>query len=334
MIKQLTDYYTPNHLLFRESQIEEIEKCIKNFIKFKVGANKILVGASGTGKTATIKHLMNKNDNCIYISASDEKTSNRILRQICPKKIKTIDKVIKNLKQELTDNPKVLIIDEINKVNRIHELFDDLNTIYRETQVPIILITNRRDLIEKMPDDAKKTLFFSRVEFFPYDAIQLKEIVKDRLNLIPEDLVKSIPEGFLEYICARANQEGGSARIALDMTMRSIMEQNFTYEFIDKFLLEKQKSDFETWYKNLTNLEKKFTNAIVNLQTDETTITPSEIQKYLDGRSPSQISNLITQFEDYGIISTHYLNRGKSGGRLRVIEMTPEIHSKLLGVIA
>lgn len=329
MLKQLTDYYQPDALIHREKQIEEIEKVFDNFQKFGVGTNKLIIGSSGTGKTATIKYLMNKRNSCIYLSAHQEKTSNRILRQFCPKNILTIDKVLKYIIEHLKQNPKILIIDEINKVNRIYELFDDLNSIYRETQIPIILITNRRDLIDKMPDDAKKTLFFTRVEFNPYDSNQMYDILKNRLDRL-ENNIGNLPEELLKYICAKSVQEGGSARIALDIALRCIMEQSFTYEFVDKFILEKQKSDFESYINNLRPLEKQFLESIIDIYSKDMQINPSIIQKYLPGKVPQQISQLITKFEQDFIISTKYINKGKSGGRLRTIEIAPEIFSKLI----
>lgn len=317
----LAKFYEPNVLLHRDEQIREIENVFEKFKEFGVGTNKILIGSSGTGKTAVIQSISKKRDNCIYISAADEKTSCRILRKACPKDAKTINKVIEFLKTELKDNKKILIIDEINKVNRIWELFDDLNTIYRETQTPIILITNRRDLIDKMPDDAKNTLFFSRVEFLPYNAIQLKDIVKDRLRIMPKELTRDIEEGVIEFVCAKAVQESGSARVALDIMRQCLLEQTFNQDYINNFVLKKQEADFEIYYRNLTGLEKLFIDTVVNYSLDnpEKTITPALVSQNLVNKAPSVISNMITKFQNDGILVARY-DKGK-----RIIEINQEI---------
>ena len=73
----------------------------------------------------------------------------------------------------LKKTPKVLIIDEVNNLKddrEVFQLFGHLNTIYRETRVPIIVITNNRNIRNMMPDDARKTLLFEIIEFPAYKA--------------------------------------------------------------------------------------------------------------------------------------------------------------------
>ena len=56
----LSPHYVPKHLLFRERQINEIEKSLTPSLRGERGRNVFIYGKTGTGKTSCIKHVVDK----------------------------------------------------------------------------------------------------------------------------------------------------------------------------------------------------------------------------------------------------------------------------------
>ena len=230
----------------------------------------------------------------------------------------------------------MLIFDEVQKIKDINNFFDYLNFIYRQTGVPIIIISNKRTIIDDMPIDAKKTLIFEKINFPSYNALELQDIVKDRLKMMKDEpILKRIPEGFVEYVCSKEAKEG-SARTTLLIIMRCILSNNFSEEFINKINKDQEKEDWTEFINSLTKLEKTFLNALIEIYIKDLKkpITASQIRENM-GIIPQRISQLITTFEkDYGIIKTEYQNLGRGKGRYRIIDfVSQEIFVKLEGLV-
>ena len=54
----LSPHYVPETLLFRGKQIEDIERAIAPSLKGERGRNLFIYGATGTGKTSCMKHVI------------------------------------------------------------------------------------------------------------------------------------------------------------------------------------------------------------------------------------------------------------------------------------
>ena len=56
----LSPYYVPEHLLFREKQIGDIEKALTPSLRGERGRNVFIYGRQGTGKTSCMKNVLEK----------------------------------------------------------------------------------------------------------------------------------------------------------------------------------------------------------------------------------------------------------------------------------
>jgi len=246
--------------------------------------------------------------------------------------------LLNNFIESLINRPKILIFDEVNKVYNLVDFFNTLNTIYRATNVPIILISNKINLLDSMPEDARLTLFFQRMVFKPYSPQELKSIGTQRLKLLPFN--PEFPEDSLAYICAKC-ADSGSARQLLYLIQMCLSQKNYSYEFIDTIEKEIKRQDWEQWANSLKDFEKKFLNSILNLHFHEIEnnngngeIKVAQIQKELPDLSPQRISQLITSFREYGLLDTRYINQGKKGGRYRLVSFSNnEVAAKLSNIL-
>lgn len=327
MIIELSDDYLPKEILHRDKQIKEIKQIFKNFREFEMGTNLALFGVTGSGKTTIIKKIMKEEDNAIYVSCSEAHTTYKAIKKIFNLNISTQEELLKKTIEKLIKEPKILIFDEIDKVKNFFQLLNDLNTIYRKTMIPIIIITPKRNIIKQMPIDARKTLFFEKITLPAYNAKELKSILKSRLKSIDQK-IKDLDEGAVNYISAIAAQHG-SARVLMNITLRCIQKNNFTQRFIENIFKEMMKEDWIDFVNDINETEKEFLRRLLKKCDYEKEVTSESLQKEMN-LSPARTSQLINTFERYSAITSRHENLGRAGGRRRLVKFeSKEIYDEL-----
>ena len=241
----------------------------------------------------------------------------------------TVESTLTEGIKKFKNYPKIIVIDEVNKLKNGAELkdfFDNLNTIYRETSCPIIIITNQRGIIGLMPQDARLTLLFEKIKFNSYNALELKDIVEDRVKIIQEKYKIEIPDGRLEYICAVAGKEmDGSARAVLRIVQRSIIKDDFSDEAIGESLTGILEEEWREFIIGLSQNQQRFLSLLINLAKENKKISFPDILNQLTKYTPSRISQLLDIFQDYGIIQSENINNGRAGGNKRFVFFTSEL---------
>jgi len=320
------EFYEPEKLLHRETQIQFLNNLFSRHRNTNYAPNIFIRGKTGTGKSETIKHVLKQQDNgrFVYVSGNATNTATKTLRALTDCSYSTPDRIIQYTIDELRRHRKVLIIDEVDKIKTQKELFNALNTIYRGTRVPIIIVSNKFRLLENLPDDARRTLLFQFLEFDPYNAQELHDILSDRLPLMPPEVAKQIPESAIRYICAKGAREGdGSARTTLGVIFDCLISRNFEQKYIDRLFKGLADEDWKQFYDRLTQSEKRFLGTLLDLYTrnEGRVVKTSDIKKALPHLLPTRVSQLVTLFEEqYEVITTKYVNRGRAGGKYRVVE--------------
>lgn len=326
MIEELSDEYLPKEVLHRDRQIEQIKEIFQNFKRTKTGTNLILFGVTGSGKTTIIKKIIQEENNSIYVSCDDTLTSYKTLKSFFNINTKTHQKLLELTIKELKKNPKIIILDEVDKITRAEDfanLMSNLNTIYRKTMVPIILITLKRDLISTMKSDVRKTLLFEKVTLPSYNAHELKDILISRLTNIKLSTDEESKRAFVNYTSALAAQVG-SARILMNLTLRCIQKNNFTIDFIDESYKHLIREEWMDFVNDINQTEKEFLKTLLCLCDDYTKeITAEELEKQMK-LSGGRISQLINIFEKYAAITSRHENFGRAGGRKRFVKFTSQ----------
>jgi Cdc6-like AAA superfamily ATPase len=321
------DEYIPRNILYRD---QELASLIQVFHQFTIAHNPInylVFGYTGSGKTLLIRKLINSApEKMLYLNAARKKTALKILKDISGTTYNEIDKVLDKAIESLQQNPRIVIIDELNQLRDPAIFLDCLNTLYRDTHVPFILISNKRDFAEKIADDARLTLFFHKLNLRPYNAEEIQGILKDRIALLdPEDQAR-IDSGFLNYISALSSREG-SVRFALAALRHAIATNDFSYACADKVNDDVRVTDWKDFFDSRSSAEINFLKLLVENCDSRNSITAQELYKkeFFKDLSPSRLSNLISVFQnEHGLIDVEYLNAGRSGGRFRSIRFSSE----------
>lgn len=327
MIIQLSDEYIPETILHREEQLLEIGKVFKNFKKTGMGVNLALLGVTGSGKTTVIRSIIETENSSIYINCAETKTTFRTLMQICGKKVKTRSDILAEVITSLKENPRILVFDEIDKITDLTSFVNDLNTIYRKTMTPIIIITLKRDIVESMPSDVRKTLFFKKITLPSYNADELRDILKSRLKFIDMKF-NELDTGKINYLCAVSAKQG-SARIMLNILIRCIQENNFTQRFIEGIYEEMMKTDWKGFINDLNDTEKKFLAILIDCCDDKKEISSDILQGKI-GLSGARVSQIINVFEKYSLVSSRHENYGRGSGRKRLVKFcNKDVYSEI-----
>lgn len=181
----------------------------------------------------------------------------------------------------------------------------------------------------------KSSLSEEDIVFAPYNAVQLQDILKERVKLaFREGVVK---EGVIEKCAAFAAREHGDARRALDLLRiagelaEREAKKEITIEFIDKAnekierdkileIVETEPKQFQLILFSIINLvesnkyPKIFTGDIYNNYQELCKKTSSEVL------TQRRIGDIIAEFDMLGIINATVISKGRYG-RTREIKL-------------
>ena len=176
--------------------MEEVKQLPANIPKIV-----LVFGEYGLGKSETIKWWTFKND-CIYVRANQGMTSRWLLSEIAEELGEEafwhIQDTFNLVEQKLKQNPKPLIIDEVDYLvtNNVIEILRDLHD---RTGCPMILVgmVNIDKKLSRYPH--LKDRIYKAFKFEPYAKQDIKQILSE-LSEIP------ITNDGLEYLATRHNQ--------------------------------------------------------------------------------------------------------------------------------
>jgi archaeal cell division control protein 6 len=233
----ISSHYIPDVLPFREEEIQEIITILAPALKQKKTNNLFVYGKTGTGKTSSVKKVLQKIDEiCNECNSMEGTIQNFYINcRNHGSKYKILLKTINALNQsqffgysssfiydkfvDFLNNNKVniiLVLDEVDLIKDIDETLYALTRIndeIKQSSVSIIGISNNVMFKEKLDPRNKSSLCEKELIFPPYNAKELREILKQRVKIsfYPD----TVAESALALAAAYSAQESGDARTAL-----------------------------------------------------------------------------------------------------------------------
>ncbi|MHB8586947.1 MAG: ORC1-type DNA replication protein [Thermoplasmatota archaeon] len=235
--------YTPEELPHRSQQISQLATILVAALRGETPSNVFIYGKTGTGKTAVTKYVGNqltktgrevdKAVTYIYINCEVVDTQYRVLTQIANHFIREwndripftgwpTDEVYSKLKENMDKDGAVtvIILDEIDKL--VFKSGDDvlynlsrINDDLKQAKVSVIGISNDLKFTEFLDPRVKSSLGEEEIIFPPYDAEQLKDILRQRASMAFKE--EALDAEVIPLCAALAAQEHGDARRALDL---------------------------------------------------------------------------------------------------------------------
>lgn len=367
--------YKPKEIIYRDKQIETIASILAPVLRGETPSNLFLYGKTGTGKTLSIQYIKEtllkrvRGDvdfklrieylNCKLKKVSD--TEYRILAELIRKlggNVPTTGlptEAVYNKFIEIVDKEKqliILILDEIDQtVKKISDNFlynlTRLNSELSQTKICVVGISNDLTFLDNIDPRVRSSLSEEEVIFSPYNALQLKAILKKRADEVFKEGV--IHEGVIEKCAAFAARAHGDARRALDLfriagelaersgskkvLLKHIDEANEKIEK-DKIIdiVKSEPKQFQIVLYSIIKLlennsnpqtylsQKKekiniiFTGDVYNFYKDLCLRNKFEIL------TQRRVGDIIQEFDMLGIINVRVISKGR-GGRMREIKL-------------
>lgn len=233
----------------------------------------------------------------------------------------------------------LLIIDEIDALvektgDGILYNLTRINQELKSARVCVIGITNNLSFIDSLDPRVKSSLSEEELVFPPYNAVQLKDILRERAEkaFSPE----ALDSGVIEKCAALAAQEHGDARRALDLLrvagelaersgsakvglqhVDSAEEKIDTDKFVEIIKTQPKQSQIVlyTILKLVNGSKEVLTNDVLSAYQNNCA------KHGLKPLTQRRVSDLIAELDLFGIISTKNVSRGRYG-RTRVITLS------------
>ncbi|OQR77803.1 origin recognition complex subunit 1-like [Tropilaelaps mercedesae] len=232
----------PDQLACRETQFAEIYDFVESRLADEIGGCMYISGVPGTGKTATVREVMEalnkaqRDDEVTkfkYIEINGMKLTEphqayvQILKQLTGKKATPehaadiLTNIFKGKKDSTGDEMVVLLADELDllwtrKQQVLYNLFDW--PTHPSSRLVVIAIANTMDLPERMVmNKVASRMGLCRMTFQPYTFQELQEIVRARLaglDMMDPDAI--------QFVSRKVAALSGDARRALDVCRRAV----------------------------------------------------------------------------------------------------------------
>ncbi|HPC10026.1 MAG TPA: AAA family ATPase, partial [archaeon] len=240
---KMSQHYAPDKLPFRDQQIQKLSLWVSPILKNEKPHNVFIYGKVGTGKTTVVKHVIEQLETiiqekklpakAIYINCENYQTKYAILfycvQLFYPDKnfigysrSFIYDKFITYIKENKLN--LIIILDEIDKI-REKEIDDLIYTLTRANDeleigsVSIIGISNNCFFKSRLDSRTKSSLCEQEEVYPPYNAEELKEILKQRTSLAFKKGV--VTDSAINSAAAIAAKESGDARTAVMLLLKA-----------------------------------------------------------------------------------------------------------------
>jgi len=370
----LTTNWRPDNILHRDDQIDELASILAPSLKGNDPSNVFLYGSVGTGKTLIVKHVTEElktvadskeiDVNIIYINCKMKKVADteyrllaklaRQLGQDVPSTGLPTDEIYNRFFNALQEQKGVVVIalDEIDAlVKKVGDEFlynltrinDDLD----ETKVSILGISNDLNFTDYMDSRVKSSLSEEEIIFPPYNAIELRKILKERTDkAFTEDI---LADGVISKCSALAAQEHGDARRALDLLrVAGELSERSEAETIEKEHVDRAQSKIERdrvveTVRSQPKHSKLVLYTILEMTEDEDEIATGDVYseykelcEELDISELTQrrVSGLISELDMLGVINAKVISKGRYGRTRQIsVDLSENIRERLRDMV-
>ncbi|MBU0614621.1 MAG: orc1/cdc6 family replication initiation protein [Nanoarchaeota archaeon] len=354
--------YMPDLINHRISELEKVANILAPALRVDKPSNLFIFGKTGTGKTLVVKHTINQlskfaNEKniklkTIYLNCKLKKvadTEYRLIAQLLrtlgheiPYTGLPTEEVYKKF-YEVIDNEKQIILVALDEVDQLvtkigDELLYNLTRINEElkmAKIAFVGISNDLFFIDTLDPRVRSSLSEEEVVFPPYNAIQIKDILKQRCDLAFADA--AIEPGVIEKCAAYAAREHGDARraiellrVAAEIAERKCQDQ-VKIENIDD---AEKKIEYDRILDLIGNQPKQsqlvlYSIILMQKEKQEGIFTGEVYELYqklcpkigLSMLTQRRVSDIIAEMDMLGIINSRVLSKGRYG-RSREITIT------------
>ncbi|MCD6393972.1 MAG: AAA family ATPase [Planctomycetes bacterium] len=347
----------------RDAEIKELSSHFAGILRGDHPCHIAIWGKTGTGKTLTLCYFLNllaemcSQQNIpirhVHLDLSNPRPCFRALNDLAcllnaSKKYQkgiSLEEMMLRIENKLADYEGYLLlfIDEIDNVRRDMDNFMRFLVRRLPQRIPakliLILVSNRLDWPEMLDARVKSFLKINELIFKPYDAVDLKHILRIRIEKALTE--NSIAPGVIEKIAALASQQHGDARKAVGLLAQSayLAEKNgsktITLETVDQAAAQLDMDRYISLLRSApAHLKAAMASIIHALKTTNTSClaTGQAYEAYLSfcGKiklrplSNRAFADIIAELDIYSLIRTRIISKGRYGRTREILLDMPE----------
>lgn len=360
----LQSNYTPESIEHRDKETKATAEILASALRLEKPSNLFIYGKTGTGKTLTIKYTISQLNKAAEVNNISLLTLyvNCKLKKIADTEYRIVAQFIRELGKEvpptglptdeiykiflnIIDNEKkvvILVLDEIDQLvkktgDEILYNLTRINSELTKSQLSIVGISNDLLFTENIDPRIKSSLSEEEIVFPPYNALQLKAILKQRSIIAFLDNV--IESGLIEKCSAYAAREHGDARRALELLRVSgeLAERQGTKKVLIKHLdMAEEKIEKDRIIDIVSTQPKQHQLVLYSIVkiADKTKkiIFTGEVYEYYKALcietsmrplTQRRVSDIISEFDMLGLITGKIISKGRYGRTREIILSIP-----------
>ncbi len=358
--KALQSSYSPETILHRDNEINQIAKILAPALKSEKPSNLFIYGRTGTGKTLSVQTVTQELQKIatreksslkiIYVNCKLKKVAdteyrlivefaNQLGRSIPPTGLPT-DEVYKIFFEavEKTGCLIILVLDEIDQLvkktgDEILYTLTRINTELKNAQITLVGISNDLIFTNYLDPRVRSSLSEEELTFPPYNALQIQDILRKRSEIaFSKDAIKP---GVIEKCAAYAAREHGDARRALELLrVAGELSERESLPCVDITHIDKAEDKIEKdRISSVVMSQPKQVQAIlysILLTTDDNKhIVTGNVYKFYESLCKNlalrpltqrRVSDVIAELDMLGIITARVISKGRHG-RTREISL-------------
>ncbi|RKD95618.1 Cdc6/Cdc18 family protein [Halopiger aswanensis] len=227
--QHLTADSPPPEIVGREAEIHNIRDAVRPLTEGKTPDNLLVYGPPGSGKTVCVNHVFNALENetrvkTIRINCWQYRTRPSLLTELliqlgypAPRKGKPVDTLLKLIGTWLDKNRSIAVaLDEFDRFEDKAEIIYDLHMLSQqsENKLGLILVSNLPPEEFLLDSRSRSRLNCRTLEFQPYTAEELQEILSDRVEKAFEP--GAVQPEVIETVAEEVAESGGDCRDAFE----------------------------------------------------------------------------------------------------------------------
>jgi cell division control protein 6 len=352
--KTIQSTHIPKEIVHRDKEIKQLAEILAPTLRLERPSNAFVYGKTGTGKTLSTKYTTQQIKQLaetkglpitvIYLNCKLKKvadTEYRLIAQLAREFGKEIpptglptDEVYKIFYSTIDKEKQtvLLVLDEIDQLvkktgDEILYNLTRINEDLKNAQLSIIGISNSLTFVEDLDPRVKSSLSEEELVFPPYNALQIKDILKSRADQAFKKGV--LDQGLLEKCAAYAAREHGDARRALELlrVAAEIAERENSskvkIKHIDEAdrkiendriseIVRTQPKQFQATLYSIISITEKRKGPIITGEAYDFYKNVST-RLGLPPLTQRRISDIISELDMLGIITTKVISKGRYG---------------------